>query len=273
MKIIGLSNIKYELDKLEDIPHILLTGARGTGKSTTAKYIANKNNRHLIFVTGNTIKKQDLLNIFVSIEEGNVLLIDEIHRLRPDTEELLYQPMENFQLPLKDVSGKFHLYKLPKFSVIGTTTKIFKISKPLLSRFQLVLKISHYSIKDLAKIILVNYPQLKRKDAILIASYAVTPREAINLAFRVLNLKTDTNKALQILGYKYGLSKDERFYLKIVYNIGKISLNSLASSMQLDTDEIKYIEDNLIKKGYIEISNKGRQLTYKGMLKIKEISK
>lgn len=273
MKIIGLSNIKYELDKLDDIPHILLSGARGVGKTLLGKHIASKFNRKLHFLTGNTIKKQDLLNLFVSLDERDVVLIDEIHRMRPDTEEVLYQPLDDFKIPLKDVRGTYHLYSIPKFSLIGTTTKIFKLSKPLLSRFQLVLKIPHYGIKDLAKIILVNYPQLNRKDAILIASYTITPREAINLAFRVLNLKTDINKALQILGYKYGLSKDERFYLKIVYNVGKISLNSLASAMQLDTDEIKYIEDKLIKKGYIEISSRGRQLTYKGMLKIKEISK
>lgn len=270
--LIGLKNIRYELDRLKGvIPHICLSGPRGTGKTTVAKYVATSKKKKLIFVTGNTLKKQELLNILINIEEGDVLLIDEIHRLRPDVEEMLYQPMENFQISLKDMSGRFHLYDIPKFTVIGTTTKTYKISKPLMSRFQLALRISHYNVRELTKIILNEFSTLSVREALLISLNTVTPREAINLSRRAVSLDKNIKNALLFMGYKYGLSKSERFYLKIVYNVGKISLSSLTSALQLDIDEVKYIEDKLIQKGYIEISSKGRQLTVKGLIKVKEI--
>ena len=219
----------------------------------------------------------ELLNIFVSIEEGDVLLIDEIHRLGPAVEEMLYQPMQSFRLPVKDVSGSFQIFPLPKFSVIGTTTKSSLISKPLISRFGLHIQIPHYSVRELAQIIMNQHPNLSRKNALYIALNIITPRDAVNLANRVINLvKNDLNKeivpSLEFIGYKYGLSKAERYYLTILHNVGSISLNSLCSALQLDKDEITFVEDKLIRKRYMHITSKGRQLTMLGILKVKQMN-
>jgi len=269
IKLIGLKNIRYELDSLKEIPHILFTGPRGTGKTTLARYLAETKKKKLIFTTGNTLKKNELLNIFINLEEGDILLIDEIHRLLPAIEEMLYQPMENFILPIKDYTGHFQLIKLPKFCVIGTTTKPSKISKPLMSRFQLVLQIPHYSVRELARIIKQNF-SISNHDALQIAINVVTPREAVNLAYRVLQLnKNNISRALEFIGYKHGLSQLERYYMKILQNAGKLSLSSICSALQLDQDEVSYIEDKLLRKGLIEITNRGRSLSVKGLIKVK----
>jgi len=272
MKIIGLSNIRYELDNLKEIPHILFVGARGTGKTTLAMYLAQTKHKNIHFLTGNTLKKQDMLATFVTLEKDDIILIDEIHRLRPEVEELLYQPLELFKLPIQDKSGNHLLLDLEKFSLIGTTTKPSKLSKPLLSRFQLTLHIPHYNIRELARIVRTKY-NISQREALLVASNTITPREALNLAFRVVQLGGNIQKNLEFIGYKFGLSKTERYYLKIVHKVGKISKRSLASALQIDEDELDYIEDKLIHKGLVEITNRGRSLTIKGMLKIKEMLK
>ena len=277
MKLIGLKNIKYELDKLSEVPHIIFFGPRGTGKSTMAEHVAVQRNKKLLTAVGKNLTRQKLLNTFVNIEEGDVLLIDEIHGLNRGVEELLYIPMEQYRLPIESTNGQLQTFPLPKFSVIGTTTMPSKISKPLMSRFKITFQIPHYTLRELAQIIVSNYPQISIKNALRIAINTVTPRESINLAYRILSLCNDEDvnssieKNLEFIGYKYGMSKSERFYLKIVHNVGKISLTSLANALQIDKDEVKYVEDKLIRKGLIDISTKGRYLTVAGLLKIKEI--
>lgn len=276
MNLIGLDSIKYEINRLQEVPHILISGARGTGKTTLARYISHIKNKRLIFTTGNTLKKIELLNIFINIQEGDILLIDEIHRLSPKLEEILYQPMENFMLPVKTTYGEQQQFKLPKFSLIGTTTKPSMISKPLMSRFQLHFQISHYNIRELARIIMSNYSNINRKTALKIAVNVVTPREAINLAYRCVNLANknvnkEIDNILEFIGYKHGLSKNERFYLKILYNCQRLSQTSLCSALQVDKDELSFIEDKLLLRRLIEITNKGRQLTFKGLQLVRKL--
>lgn len=273
MNLIGLSNIKYEIKHLSVVPHILFYGGRGTGKTSLAEYITKLKKKKLVFLTGNTLKKNELLQVFINIEEDDVILIDEIHRLSPAVEELLYHPMEKFMLPIKDNTGMYSEYKIPRFTLIGTTTKPSSISKPLMSRFQITFQVPHYSVKELAKIVKLNFSQIENREAIEIAINVIAPREAINLARRVVSLGRDIKKNLEFIGYKYGLSRSERFYLKIVHRVGKISLDNLASALQLDKDEVKYTEEKLIRKGFIQVSSKGRSLTVKGLLKIKEIAR
>jgi len=271
MKLVGLNNIKYELNHLTEIPHILFVGGRGTGKTTLAQYIAKSKHKNLVFLTGNNLKKHELLNVLINLQEGDVILIDEIHRLNPAVEEVVYSPMDRQVLPIKNINGSWQEYKLPKFTLIGTTTKPSSISKPLMSRFQIQFQIPHYSLRELARIVQMNFNNIHRKEALRIAQNIVSPREAINLARRLVSLGDNINKNLEFIGYKYGLSKAERFYLKLVKEVGKISLDNLASALQLDKDEVKYIEEKLIRKGFIQVGSRGRSLTVKGLLKIKEM--
>ena len=268
--IVGVSHIKYELDNLKEIPHILFSGPRGAGKTTLAQYIADKSKNKLIFTTGNTLKKHELLNVLINLNKGDILLVDEIHRLKPEVEEILYQPMELYKLPMRDLTGRFQTFALPQFTVIGTTTKPSLLSKPLISRFRITFQIPHYNLRELSRIITHEY-KISKRDSLKVALNVVTPREALNLTYRILQLGNDIEKNLQFIGYKFGLNKSERFYLKIVYNVGNISLSSLTSALQLDEDEVKYIEDKLLQKRYIQITNKGRVLTPTGLIKMKEI--
>jgi len=271
-KLIGLKDIRYELDKLKAVPHILFTGPRGTGKTTLGNYIAETRDKKVKFVTGNTLKKTDVLNLFVNIREGDIILIDEIHRLNPAVEEVLYQPMETGKLPIQDISGNTMEFPLPQFSLIGTTTKSAAISKPLMSRFQITFHIPHYNLRELTRIVLSNYNDMPLRSALQIAGNVVTPREAINLAFRVTQLGDDIEQNLKFIGYKLGVSRLERQYLKVVQNVGKISLASLVSAMQVDEDEVRFVEDKLIQKRLIQISSRGRTLTVNGMMKLKDLA-
>ena len=271
-KIENFNDKKRVFDVTIPDTHIFIGNGIINHNTTLAEYVASSHNRKLIVTVGKTLKVQDLLNIFININENDILLIDEIHRLNPGTEELLYHPMEKFQLPIKNLYGSFQSFPLPKFCLIGTTTKPSLLSKPLISRFQLQMDIPHYNVRELARIVQSNYSYLTRHEALLIALNTITPREAVNLTSRITNF-ADKNipQVLEFIGYKYGLSLSERYYLKIVHEVNTISLTSLGNALQLDKDEVNFIEDKLIRKGYIDITTKGRQLTIKGILKIKQI--
>jgi len=277
MKLVGLQNIRYEISRLNDVPHILFIGARGTGKSTLAKYIAESKRRNLLVTIGNTLTKQDILNILINIKRNDIWLIDEIHRLSPQVEEILYSPMESFKLAVRTERGTFQEYKVPKFSLIGTTTKPSCVSAPLVSRFQIIFQIPHYSLRELAKIIRLHYPVFSIKSAVNIAHNVVTPREAINLSRRIMSLRqsndinSEVESILRMIGYQFGLSKLERFYIKVVYNLGTASLQSLSNALQIDKSEVLYIEDKLIRKGLVNITSRGRSLTFSGMILVKKI--
>ena len=122
---------------------------------------------------------------------------------------------------------------------------------------------------------MLNFTDINRKTALKIAVNTVTPRESINLARRCLNLSqninSDVDRVLEFIGYKYGLSKNERFYLKILYNCQRLSQTSLCSALQVDKDELSFIEDKLLQRRLIEITNKGRQLTFKGLQLVRKL--
>lgn len=269
--LIGLNKIQYELNNLKEIPFILFTGARGTGKTSLAKYIAQIKNKQLYFLTGNTLNQKKLFNTLIKLKEGDIILIDEIHRVKPEVQEILYQPLNDNCLPLTTVTGENVVIELPKFSVLATTTKTSLLSKPLISRFNLIFQIPHYSIKQLAEIIHSKFDNIILEDCLKIANNITTPREAINLAQRVNNFELSIDESLKFIGYEYGLSNFERDYLKVLQCSKKLSLTSLTFALQLDKDEVYRIEDKLIKKELLNISSKGRELSFKGKEFMEEI--
>ena len=258
--IVGLEKIRKELANYKQYPHILFTGARGTGKTLLSKYIAKQAGKELIFLTGNTITSQKLLKVFLRLQPGDIILIDEIHRMPAKTEEMLYQPLNNNTFPFTTLSGNNYIINLPQFTLIATTTATAKISKPLLSRFKLIFHMPEYSKEQLAQII--EQQGFTEQEALQIAENVIAPREAVNLAFRIKNLGMEVKKALEFLGYQNGLDERERQYLRVLEEVypQRLSLTALTFALQLDKDEVLSIEDKLIRRKMININTKGRGL-------------
>ena len=139
------------------LDHIMFYGPPGLGKTTIATIIANELGSNIKIVTGTSIDKPaDLAMILMNIEEGDVLFIDEIHRIPKIAEEAIYSAMEDFQLNINVVDGNaMNVIKLnlPKFTLIGATTRIGMLTKPLRDRFGMTLRMNYYSTEDLCKII------------------------------------------------------------------------------------------------------------------------
>lgn len=165
---VGQSQLKKHLSvsinsakiRKESLDHILFYGPPGLGKTTLSNIIASEMQTHLRSTSGPAIEKQsDLVSILSNLEEGDILFIDEIHRLRPQVEEILYTAMEDFVIDIMVGSGTgAQSVKLPlkKFTLVGATTRLSALSAPLRDRFGNVLKLDFYSDADIAKIIQKN---------------------------------------------------------------------------------------------------------------------
>jgi len=162
---IGQENIKKHLQvsissakiRKEPLEHVLFYGPPGLGKTTLSSILAHEMESHLRTTSGPAIDKQsDLVSILSNLEEGDILFIDEIHRLRPQVEEILYTAMEDFQIDIMVGSGTgAQSVKLPvkPFTLVGATTRLSALSSPLRDRFGNVLKLDFYEIADIATIL------------------------------------------------------------------------------------------------------------------------
>jgi len=162
---IGQENLKKHLQvsissakiRKEALEHVLFYGPPGLGKTTLSSIIAHEMSSHLRTTSGPAIEKQsDLVSILSNLEEGDILFIDEIHRLRPQVEEILYTAMEDFQLDIMVGSGTgAQSVKLPvkPFTLVGATTRLSALSSPLRDRFGNVLKLDFYDTSDIATIL------------------------------------------------------------------------------------------------------------------------
>jgi Holliday junction DNA helicase RuvB len=139
------------------LEHILLYGPPGLGKTTLSAIIASEMQSHLKQTSGPAIEKQsDIVSLLTSLQEGDILFIDEIHRLRPQIEEILYSAMEDFAIDIMIGTGTGATsirMDIPRFTLVGATTKLAKISGPLRDRFGNVLKLDFYEIADLSEIV------------------------------------------------------------------------------------------------------------------------
>jgi len=272
----------------EPIDHVLLYGPPGLGKTTLANVIAAEIGAQIRVTSGPAIERAgDLASILTNLAEGDILFIDEIHRLNRTVEEVLYPAMEDFVLDIvigKGPAARSIRLDLPKFTIIGATTRIGSISSPLRDRFGLVNRLEFYEddeieriIKRSAKILGIEIDEAGAKE---IAKRArKTPRIANRLLKRVRDFAQVkakgvidgdiANKALDMLEVdECGLDNtDRRLIATIIENFkgGPVGLSTLAAAT---SEEIETIEDvyepYLIQIGFLERTPRGRKVTQRG---------
>jgi holliday junction DNA helicase RuvB len=279
--------ISIEASKKRDEPleHVLLHGPPGLGKTTLASIISREMNVNIKITSGPALEKQgDLAAIISNLNDGDVLFIDEIHRIRSVVEEILYTAMEDYGIDIvlgKGTSASSMRINLPRFTLIGATTKTSLLSSPLRDRFGHNYKLNFYTIDEITSIILRSAKILNTKinpdAAIAIANCArQTPRIANRLLKRVRDFADyhDVScidvamvaKAFNSLGIDdIGLDTTDRKILKdiiVKFGGGPVGLNTISAATSEEESTIEDIyEPFLIKLGMLERTPRGRIAT------------
>lgn len=293
---IGQENIKRNLrlaitaakKRQEPIDHVLLYGAPGLGKTTLAGVVAAEMGNELKVTSGPVIERAgDLASLLTNLNEGDVLFIDEIHRLPRAVEEILYPAMEDSRLDImlgKGPSARSLRLDLPAFTMVGATTRAGSLSSALRNRFGMVHRLEYYKPEEIEKILIraanILNVEIKQEAATEISKRArLTPRVANRLLRRVRDVaqvegegiitKDIARQALAMLEIdELGLDSGDRHLLSSIienHRGGPVGINTIAALCSEETITIEDVyEPYLMQIGFLERTPRGRKVTPKG---------
>ncbi len=293
---VGQAKIKQNLGimigaakkRKETVEHLLLHGPSGLGKTTLAYLIAKELGTNIKITSGTALEKAgDVGSILTGLSDGDVLFIDEVHRLNKAVEEIIYPAMENFKLDIiigKGTSAKTLQIDLPRFTLIAATTKISMLSSPFRSRFGVNFRLDFYNHEDIEKIIARSANLLNidiKPDAIkaIASASRFTPRIANRLLKRVRDYAQmgdyptisakEAQEALQMLDIdKMGLEETDRKILATItktFDGGPVGLKAVAAAISEEENTIEDVyEPYLIQIGFLARTPKGRVITREG---------
>jgi holliday junction DNA helicase ruvB len=283
------NNIKVYIEaakaRSESLDHVLFYGPPGLGKTTLSTIIANEMGVNLKITSGPAIEKPgDMAAILNNLNENDILFVDEIHRLNRQVEEVLYPAMEDFAIDImigKDTSARSIRLDLPKFTLIGATTRAGLLTAPLRDRFGVVEKMEFYTVEELKVIIIrsakVLNVKIEEEGALELAKRSRgTPRLANRLLKRVRDFaqvkydgcitKEVADFALNILNVdKFGLDYNDRAILLTIiekFSGGPVGLDTLSAALGEDSGTIEDVyEPYLLMNGFINRTPRGRVAT------------
>ena len=285
--------IRAARERKEPLDHILLYGPPGLGKTTIAYVIANEMGLPIKATSGPALEKTgDLVALLTSMEDGGLLFIDEIHRLSPTLEEILYQAMEDYKLDItigQGVGGRVVKLDLPPFTLLGASTRIGLLTAPLRDRFGIVHHLDFYSQEDLSRILQraarILSVRLDPGGAEEIARRSRgTPRIANRLLRRVRDFAQveDDGSITALLAERYlerlevdryGLDETDRRLLMTIHEKfegGPVGLNTLAAAIGEETDTLEEIyEPYLLQIGFLDRTSRGRMITRRARTHLK----
>jgi Holliday junction DNA helicase RuvB len=291
--LIGQDQVKENLSILiaaarkrgEALDHVLFYGPPGLGKTTLAHVLANEMEVNVKVTAGPVIERAgDLAAILTNLRAGDVLFIDEVHRLGRAVEEVLYPAMEDFALDIvigKGPSARSIRLKLPRFTIVGATTRLALVTAPLRARFGAVYRLDYYDLNAMQSIVTRAARMLKVEAEVegiieMARRARGTPRVALRLLRRVRDFaqvrangvitKNVAKEALDLLQVDpLGLDDVDRRVLKTIiekYNGGPVGLNTIAASISEEQDTIMdVVEPYLLQLGFLDRTPQGRVAT------------